>query len=187
LRLSVSERESTISQGAGTELSVPTALLCECMLMSVGKADVRDVESVLRVINRSVEEAYRGIIPPEHFRDPVLTREELLREFECRTFYAYRLEGEVVGVAALKVEGEVGIVNWVHVLPEHRRKGVGTCLMKHVEDEATRIGLKRLLVKYVHDRATWAKTFYEKLGYKKGDRITLPWDYYAYTYEKALI
>jgi N-acetylglutamate synthase-like GNAT family acetyltransferase len=154
--------------------------------MSVGKADVRDSESILFVINRSVREAYRDIIPPEHFRDPVLTREQMLREFECRTFYAYRLEDEVVGVAALKVQGEVGIVNWVHVLPEHRRTGVGSCLMKHVEEDAKRIGMKRLLVQYVHDKATWAKSFYEKLGYTTGERTTLPWGYYGYTYEKVL-
>jgi len=158
------------------------------MHMSIQKTDRKDVESVLRVINRSVEEAYRDIIPSEHFRDPVLTKEELLREFRSRTFYAYRLENEIIGVAALKVEGEkVGIVNWVHVLPEYRRRGVGSGLMKHVEEEARRIGVKRLMVQYVHDKATWARGFYEKLGYTIGERMTLPWGYYAYTYEKVLL
>jgi N-acetylglutamate synthase-like GNAT family acetyltransferase len=154
--------------------------------VSVHRTDRRDVDCVLRVINKSVEETYRDIIPPEYFRDPVLTKEKLLREFRSRAFYAYRLKNEIVGVAALKTGKEkIGIVNWVHVLPEHRRRGVGASLMKHVEEEAKKIGVQRLLVQYVHDKATWAKGFYEKLGYTAGQRKTLPWGYYAYTYEKS--
>ena len=42
------------------------------------------------------------------------------------------------------------------------------------------------MVLYVHNRADWAKNFYIKLGYKMGDRVTLPWGEHAYIYEKAL-
>jgi hypothetical protein len=50
--------------------------------MSVGRADARDIELVLHVINTSNSDAYRSIIPPEQFKDPILTIEQLHKEFE---------------------------------------------------------------------------------------------------------
>jgi hypothetical protein len=37
----------------------------------IRRASTRDLEEVLRVINRSNAEAYKDIIPEEHFREPV--------------------------------------------------------------------------------------------------------------------
>jgi GNAT superfamily N-acetyltransferase len=73
------------------------------------------------------------------------------------------------------------------VLPEHRRKGIGTTLIRHIEVEAAKMGLKRLTVSCVFDEAGWAKSFYVKLGYKVGDMIALPWGGSAHLYEKALV
>ena len=154
--------------------------------MSVRKADVEDLESILYVVNTSNNDAYRSIIPPEQFKDPVLTLKQLKAEFGKMTFYTYRVENKPVGVAALQTdESETGIVRWVHVLPEHRRKGVGTSLMKHVEREAKKLGVKKLQVVYVWEKAFWAKNFYAKLSYKKRNSVTLPWNDHAYVYEKT--
>jgi hypothetical protein len=79
--------------------------------MSVGKVYPRDIESVLYVINASNRDSYRSIIPSEQFKDPILTAEQLRREFESMMFYAYRLENKLVGVAALRIdESETGTV-----------------------------------------------------------------------------
>jgi len=155
--------------------------------MSVGRAYARDIESVLQVINTSNSDAYRSIIPPDQFKDPILTLDQLHKEFENMIFYAYRLENKPVGVAALRIdEGEAGTVKWVHVLPEHKRKGVGTSLMRHIESEAKKMGLKKLRVAYVWEKAYWAKGFYTKLSYRKKEMVTLPWGDHAYIYEKAV-
>ncbi|MGB8780775.1 MAG: GNAT family N-acetyltransferase [Candidatus Bathyarchaeia archaeon] len=155
--------------------------------MSVERVNASDIESVLHVINTSNSDAYRSLIPLEQFKDPILTLEELMREFSNMRFYAYKLGNKFVGVAALRIdEGETGIVRWVHVLPEHRRKGVGSSLMEHVESEAKYLGLKRLRVVYVWERAYWAKNFYAKLGYQKRDTVTLPWGDTAHIYERIL-
>lgn len=139
--------------------------------MGVFKADVGELEAILYVINESNRRAYRGIIPPEYFRDPVLTLEELKREFEKMTFYVYKKNHKVVGVAALQVEkSKVGRVRWVYVLPEFQRKGIGTSLIRRVEEEAKRIELKRLWL-LVADGAHWALNFYRKLGYHVVDRV----------------
>jgi len=156
--------------------------------MSVRRADARDVELVLQVINTSNRDAYRSIIPPEQFKDPILTLEQLVKEFDNMNFYVCRVEDKLVGVAALRIdEGAAGAVRWVHVLPEHRRKGVGTSLMKRVENEAKAMRLRKLRVIYVWEKAHWAKDFYTKLGYSKTDTITLPWGDEAYIYEKTLL
>ena len=155
--------------------------------MSVERVNASDIELVLYVINTSNGDAYRGLIPPEQFKDPILTLEELMREFSNMRFYAYKLRNKFVGVAALRIdESETGIVRWVHVLPEHRRKGVGSSLMEHVESEAKYLRLKRLRVVYVWERAYWAKNFYAKLGYQKRDTVTLPWGDTAHIYERIL-
>jgi N-acetylglutamate synthase-like GNAT family acetyltransferase len=155
--------------------------------MSVKRAGVQDIESILFVINTSVRDAYRSIIPPEQFKDPVLTPAQLAREFQLMTFYAYRLENKFIGVAALRiVKRENGVVRWVHVLPEHRRLGVGTSLMKHIEGEAKKMRLKKLQIVYVWEKAYWAKNFYTQLGYKKRKTTNLPWGDRAHIYEKIL-
>jgi N-acetylglutamate synthase-like GNAT family acetyltransferase len=155
--------------------------------MSVKKASLQDIESILFIINTSVRDAYRNIIPPHEFKDPVLTLEQLKKEFHQMTFYAYRLENKLIGVAALQIaKSENGAVRWVHVLPEHRRLGVGTSLIKHIESEAKKLRLKKLQVVYVWEKAYWAKNFYTKLGYKKRETTTLPWGDQAHIYEKIL-
>ncbi|MGA2768211.1 MAG: GNAT family N-acetyltransferase [Candidatus Bathyarchaeia archaeon] len=155
--------------------------------MSVRRADLKDVESVLSVINASVRDAYGSIIPPEQFKDPVLTLEQLVKEFRSMTFYTYKLEDKLIGVAALRIAGhETGMVRWVHVLPQYRQKGVGTSLMKHIEREAKKMRLKKLEAVYVWEKAWWARNFYTKLGYRKGSMFTLPWGDRAYIYEKTL-
>lgn len=139
--------------------------------MSVHRADVKDIEKILFVINKSNSEAYKKIIPPEYFKEPVLTLDELLEDFKSMTFYTHKLEDKVVGTAALKAESdEVGSIGWVYVLPEHQRKGVGTSLLTNIEKEAIRMKLKKLRV-LANENAYWARNFYIKLGYKMINKI----------------
>jgi len=153
--------------------------------MSIFRAGTKDIQAILFVINRSNSEAYRKIIPPKYFKEPVLTLEELLKEFEKMTFYAYKIENATIGVAALRLEdGSMGQLRWVYVLPEHQRKGVGTSLIGYIENEAGKRRLKKLRV-LTNDSAYWAKNFYSKLGYKMISKISRPWGDDA-VYEKTL-
>lgn len=155
-------------------------------MMSIHQANIEDVEEILFVINKSNSEAYKKIIPPEYFREPVLTLDELLKEFEEMTFYTYRVKDYIIGVAALKVKrNEVGRILWVYVLPEHQRKGVGTSLVNHVENKAVRMKLKKLRV-LTNENAYWARKFYKKAGYKMVGEIPRPWGN-DIVYEKTLL
>jgi N-acetylglutamate synthase-like GNAT family acetyltransferase len=144
--------------------------------MSIHRADIKDLEAILLVINKSNSEAYRKIIPPEYFKEPVLSIDELMEDFRRMTFYAYKVEENAVGVAALKVVGDdVGQIRWVYILPEYQRKGVGTSIMEYIENEAKKMRLKKLIVPDVHEKAYWARNFYTKLGYTLVGRTPRPW------------
>ena len=134
-------------------------------------------EDILGVINTSNREAYKGIIPQEHFRDPVLTEEKLLEDLERMTFYTWESKGKIVGVAALQVLGDgVGRVRYVYILPAYHRQGIGTTLVTRVETKAKEMGLRKLKVLTV-EKASWAVAFYEKLGYRLAERIERPWGF----------
>lgn len=146
--------------------------------MSIRKLDVKDAWEVLSVINRSNAEFYKRIIPPEHFKEPVFTYDELLTKFKEMTFYAYQLEGKIIGVAALQTKSEcLGNVRFVYVLSEYQRRGVGTSLVTYIETEARKLGLKKLRVPFVDINAYWAIDFYTKLGYEIVDKREKPWGY----------
>ncbi len=143
----------------------------------VEKACFDDVEQILSVINTSNREAYRNIIPKEHFREPVLSLEKLLEDFGSKIFYVHKSEGRIVGVAALQIESEeTGRIHWVYVLPEHQRGGVGTALVTHLECKGRERGLRRLRLTTV-EKARWAVNFYKKLGYDLADKIERPWGF----------
>ena len=139
----------------------------------IERASEEHAKKILDVINESNRKAYKDIIPEERFRETVLSIEELLQDFSRMSFYVYRHEGEIVGVAALHVlDKDMGRIRWFYVLPEFQRRGIGTALVTYVEHEAERFGLKKLWL-ITAEKAYWAINFYRKLEYKqigrKGD------------------
>lgn len=154
------------------------------MKLMIERASSNDLNKILDVINISNREAFSKIIPKEYFKSPILTIEELKHDFEVMEFYVYRLNSEIVGVAALHVESEdSGRIRWVYVLPEYQRRGIGTALIKFIQDRAKRIGLKRLWL-VTPEGAYWAINFYKKLGFEMKDRIERPWGFDAVMYKE---
>jgi GNAT superfamily N-acetyltransferase len=140
----------------------------------IEESKLGNVDEILEVINASNRAAYYRIIPGEHFRDPVTTKEELLGDLQRMTFYSYRYEEKIVGVVALHIEGEkMGRIRYMYVLPACQRRGIGSALMRHAEGKARHKGLKRIRLRTVAN-ATWAIDFYRKLGYRMAERIEAP-------------
>jgi N-acetylglutamate synthase-like GNAT family acetyltransferase len=134
-------------------------------------------DEILDVINTSNYEAYHGVIPPEHFREPVLTEEELLEDFEGMVFYGWESNSKIVGVSALQFLDEgVGRVRYVYILPGYQRQGIGTALVTQVERKAMEMDLSKLKVLTV-EKADWAVAFYKKLGFRLAERIERPWGF----------
>ena len=108
---------------------------------------------------------------------PILTLGELLEIFDRMAFYVYKSEGKIVDVAALKVESEeTGKLNWVYVLPEHQRKGIGTDLITQLEQKAREKILKKIRLRTI-EKADQAVNFYKKLGYRLTDKIEVVWGF----------
>ncbi len=135
---------------------------------SIRRAAKGDLSEVLAVINTTNRLFYKEIVPPERFKDPFLSDEELCREFERKDFYVVELEGRIVGVAALETSatrlGLVGVVTRMYVLPQVQRRGIGRALISRIEGAARERGLGEILI-WTDPKAQWAVSFYKKLGY----------------------
>ena len=143
----------------------------------IARACSDDAEEILSVINTSNRESYKKIMPKEHFREPVLSLEKLLEDFESMTFRVHRNQGTIAGVAALETESEeTGRIHWVYILPEYQRQGIGTALVTHLERKAIEMGLRRLRLLTV-EKARWAVNFYKRLGYHLAQKIERPWGF----------
>lgn len=145
------------------------------ILIERAKSD--DAQEILLVINTANREAFGGIIPKEHLREPIITREEFDECSQRMTFYVHRHEKKVVAVAALGIEDQdCGRIRWVYVLPKYQKRGIGTALISQIEELATEAGL--LKTRLVTDSsAEWAIRFYTKLGYRLERRVSNPWGF----------
>ena len=87
-------------------------------------------------------------------------------------FFVAESDGEIVGTAMCGYDGHRGWVYSVAVGPRHRRKGIGADLMYRVETELRAVGCGKLdlQVREGNDRAV---RFYESLGYKVEDRVSM--------------
>ena len=135
------------------------------------RACTTDAEEILSVINITHQKAYKFIVSTTC--NPVLSMEELIKDFTVMSFYIYWKE-KICGVAALGIEDETGWVRWVYILRDHQRRGIGTALLLHLEDEAKKKGLTQLRL-HVLEKDSRAVNFYKKLGYEPIDRVEGPY------------
>jgi hypothetical protein len=73
-------------------------------------------------------------------------------------------EGEIVGTVMAGCEGQQGWVYYLGVDPDHRRRGIGSRLMKRVEATLVGLGCKELHFQIWASKAE-VQAFYERLGY----------------------
>lgn len=131
----------------------------------VRSANESDIAQIAEVINTTNRAFYRDVIPPENFRDPFVTREQLAGDFGKWHFFVYENKGRIIGTVALeKSEPKAGTVYRLYVQPEFQRQGVASALMQEVERRAKELGLRRLRLR-VMVKAHWAVSFYQKIGY----------------------
>lgn len=69
-------------------------------------------------------------------------------------------------------DGHRGWVYAVGVSPEHRRRGIGTALMRRLEHDLARTGCPKVNLQ-VRGFNAGAVGFYEKLGYTTEDRVSM--------------
>jgi len=77
--------------------------------------------------------------------------------------------GSVVGVAGLELHGNVGLLRSLVVLSEVRGAGVGTSLVRDRTEFARALGLSQVFL-----LTTTAAGYFERLGFRRGERGTAP-------------
>ncbi len=120
-----------------------------------------DVETVLALINEAAE-AYRGVIPPDRWKEPYMDRAELTADIaDGVVFWLWDEGNEVAGVMGIQDRGEVTLIRHAYVRPTRQGEGVGTRLLRHLEAQTG-----HPLLVGTWSSARWAVAFYRKNGYR---------------------
>ena len=77
--------------------------------------------------------------------------------------------GSVVGVAGLELHGDVGLFRSLAVRSEFRGAGVGSTLVRDRTECARALALNQVFL-----LTTTAPTYFEKLGFRRGERGAAP-------------
>ena len=125
-----------------------------------------------RTDEERVIELWRAVFPdaPAH-NNPTRDIHAKLN-IQPELFYVAVFDGILVGTAMSGFDGHRGWVYYVAVHPDYRRRGIGTQLMKKVETSLKEIGCLKLNLQIRADNAE-VKSFYESLGYRVEDRISM--------------
>ncbi len=117
---------------------------------------------MLRLINAAAQ-AYRGVIPPDRWREPYMPSEELASEIaDGVAFSGLKVDGALVGVMGVQRRWNVDLIRHAYVWPACQGRGVGSMLLAHLSPAQARpvlVGTWRA--------AAWAIQFYERHGFAR--------------------
>ncbi len=120
-----------------------------------------DLETIYSIINGAAE-AYRGVIPPDCWKEPYMTKEELQHEIDGGVeFWGYERQGDLVGVMGIQHIQDVTLIRHSYVRTPYRNQGIGGALLSSLRQKTTH---PILVGTWAH--ATWAIRFYEKHGFR---------------------
>jgi N-acetylglutamate synthase-like GNAT family acetyltransferase len=120
-----------------------------------------DFETLYEIINDAAE-SYRGIMPPDRWKEPYMSKDELRHEIaEGVRFWGYEEEGRLVGVMGLQDVIDVTLIRHAYVRTEKRGRGVRGELLSFLRKMAT-----RPILFGTWAAAVWAVRFYEKHGFR---------------------
>jgi GNAT superfamily N-acetyltransferase len=123
--------------------------------------DERD--AILAIVNAAAE-AYRGVIPPDRWHEPYMSRGELDAEIAAGVaFWGYG--DPLTGVMGIQPVGDVVLIRHAYVAPAGQGRGVGGALLEHL---AATISGTVLVGTWA--AAEWAIRFYERHGFTLVER-----------------
>jgi N-acetylglutamate synthase-like GNAT family acetyltransferase len=148
--------------------------------MTIRPAHTDDVRTVVSLLRRACATVARrfGLTEENCPKSPAFYTEDRVKADLERGVQYYFLEeqGEVCGCVALeKARPDVGYLERLAVLPEHRSKGYGGALVRHVLTQAESMGLKRIGIGIIDEDAPlreWYRRFgFVLTGTKKFDHL----------------
>lgn len=127
----------------------------------IRKCNSSDFERILEIINDAAR-VYKGIIPPEYWKEPYMSYKELRNELDDGiVIYGYEENGKLVGVMGIQNVGDVTLIRHAYVLAAWQNRGTGGKLLSFLRELAP----GPILI------ATWSNDvgairFYEKHGFR---------------------
>jgi len=141
--------------------------------MDIRKPQRDEYPQIVEVIN-SETELYKTVFSEEEMKNIGIGDESVegLEAGEQTREYLVAVESKMVmGFASWYIkDNNVAWISMLQVLPEHRRKGVATALVREVETQAIKKGAKALAAE-TQKKAYWVKDLNIKYGFK-----ILSWD-----------
>ncbi len=128
--------------------------------MLIRKIQDADFAAILAIINDAAQ-AYRGVIPPDRWREPYMPDDELAHEIaDGVLFWGAEQDGQLSGVMGMQDKGEVVLIRHAYVMQTAQGQGIGTRLLHHVSELTS----KPILVG-TWAAAAWAIEFYRRQGF----------------------
>jgi N-acetylglutamate synthase-like GNAT family acetyltransferase len=126
----------------------------------IRNATAEDFEEIFNVINDAAI-AYKGVIPPDRWHEPYMTKEELLAQIEDGVrFFCYVDDDVIIGVMGIQDKADVALIRHAYVRTNQRKRGIGSLLLLELIKDA-----KKPILIGTWKAADWAIHFYEKHGF----------------------
>jgi len=120
-----------------------------------------DFETIHTIINEAAK-AYDGTIPPDCWKEPYMSREELRHEMDQGVrFWGYDEATELAGVMGIQDVQDVTLIRHAYVRPDRQHQGIGGKLLSFLRGLAS-----RPLLVGTWAAAVWAIRFYERHGFR---------------------
>jgi N-acetylglutamate synthase-like GNAT family acetyltransferase len=123
--------------------------------------DERDFEQLWCIINDGAH-AYEGVIPPDCWTEPYMSREKLRAEMDDGvTFWGYEEDDALAGVMGIQLVEDVTLIRHAYVRTGSQKRGIGGCLLSNLR----KLAHGPVLIG-TWAAAVWAIRFYEKHGFR---------------------
>jgi GNAT superfamily N-acetyltransferase len=127
----------------------------------IRRCDSTDLENILEIINDGAQ-AYKGVIPPDYWKEPYMSGEELRNELdEGIVLWGYEEKGALISVMGIQDKQDVTLVRHAYVLTSRQNLGIGGRLLHYL----LQLTGKPVLVATWRN-ADWAIRFYEGHGFR---------------------
>jgi N-acetylglutamate synthase-like GNAT family acetyltransferase len=121
-----------------------------------------DVATIDNIINEAAQ-AYRGVIPPDCWHEPYMSRPELMAEIAAGVeFWGWEEADSLVGVMGLQQVRDVTLIRHAYVRPGYQGRGIGGALLATLANQTS----GPLLVG-TWAAATWAIAFYIRHSFRQ--------------------